>query len=91
MVTWGRAWKAVLEWLAYTVVWGLVGFVFIGIGFLIIGASFSFNPISDLTSMFAGDAVGVISIMIGIAITALGALASFFKVNSEITAEEVNA
>lgn len=92
MVSWGRAWNGAFAWLAWTLIYGLIGILIIGLGvFLIVG---HLSSIINLTSsnFYNGEFFGgFLFIIIGFIIFALGAIASFFKINSEIISEEVNS
>ncbi len=94
MVSWGRVWSGAFAWLAWTIVYGIIGVILIVVGVFVVGGSLN-NLIfsSNLTSghfynsnLFAG----FIFILLGWIIIAIGVIASFFKINSEIISEEVN-
>jgi uncharacterized membrane protein len=73
-------------------VYGLIGVILIVAGVLLIRESL--NNLTSLDSLFSGffamsNLGGFVLIGIGCIIIALGAVASFFKINSEIIAEEV--
>jgi hypothetical protein len=89
LVTWGRAWRAALAWLGWSIVWGIIGIILVVIGAVIIGGTAA-NSINGGTNYFAGGAVGgTILIIIGAFVWLLGAVATFFKINSEVVSEEV--
>ena len=93
MVTWGRAWRAAGAWLGWSFIWGLAGLALIGLGIAVIIGSIAtlpsiysyYNPTSMITGMIGGIAL----IIIGQIITTLGSHASYVKITSEVTAEEV--
>lgn len=94
MVTWGRAWAAAFAWLAWTIVYGIIGFIVVlaGAAFVIGNSLNNLISLSNLTSwdFYTSNAfAGLILIVIGCIIIALGAVASFFKINTEIISEEV--
>jgi len=96
MVTWGRAWRAAGAWFGWSIVWGMAGLILIGAGVAVIIGSiasvssifsngYGYNPSGMITGMIGGIAM----IIIGEIITILGSYASYFKITSEVTAEEV--
>ncbi len=87
MVTWGRAWRASGAYFGWSLVWGLIGIIFFGAGIAAIIGS-QVNPL-DINSYVSGIIGGIILMIIGYVIMILGAMASFFKISSEVTAEEV--
>jgi branched-subunit amino acid ABC-type transport system permease component len=95
MVTWGRAWSAAFAWLAWTLIYGIIGVILIVAGvFVMVGALNNLVPLNNLVSGdFYNSSLfgGFLFIVIGWIIIALGAIASFFKINSEIIIEEVNS
>ncbi len=92
MVTWGRAWRAAGTWLVWSLIWGFIGIILIGIGIFVISRS-SYNLGALLFGSSASYATeligGLILIVIGVIILGFGAIASFFKINSEVIAEEI--
>jgi hypothetical protein len=91
LVTWGRAWRAALAWLGWSIVWGIVGIILIVVGAVIIGGSAAY-AISGGFNYFAGGAIGgTILMIIGAFIWLLGAVATFFKINSEVVSKEVKS
>lgn len=96
MVTWRRAWRGAGAWFGWTLIWGIIGWILIIVGSLVLGRSFSNlsyfnNSVLGGYSATGNFAVGLVSIIIGSIIGALGAVASFFKINSEIITEEVKS
>jgi len=95
MVTWGRAWIAAFAWLVWTLIYGIFGIILIVAGvFVIVGALNNLMPLSNLVSwgFYTSNLFyGFILMALGWIIIVLGAIASFFKINSEITSEEVQS
>ena len=91
MVTWGRAWNGAFAWLAWTIIYGIAGVILFAIGFfLMVG---SLNNLASFSVDFSNVNLvsGFLFVVIGWIIVALGAIAAFFKINSEIIGEEVNS
>lgn len=89
MTTWGRAFKAAGVYIALTLVWCVIGGIFVFIGFYTASGSFVIDPYTLEFYMDWGRAAGsIVSIVIGYIIIALGAMATLFKIFSEVTAEE---
>jgi len=88
MVKWGRAWRAAGAWLGWSIVWGIVGIIFIVVGFVIIGES-AVNLSGNFNYFAGGAAGGTILIIIGGLIWGLGSVAAFFKINAEVVADEM--
>jgi hypothetical protein len=89
MVSWERAWSGAFAWLAWTLLYGIIGIILIGVGvFSIMG---NINNITNLVSWDSKLIGGFLFIVAGWIIIVLGAIASFFKINSEIISEEVNS
>ena len=104
MVKWGRAWRAAVAWFGWSIVWGLLSLILTGVGVVLIAGSLApfldyFNGlfsggspgnIGNLPNISYGGIIGGFAlIIIGYFIFILGVVASFFKINSEITSEEV--
>jgi len=95
LVTWGRAWSAAFAWLAWTFIYGILGIIVIVAGVFVIGSYL--NNLTSLNNLVSASFYtsklfsGFILIVIGWIIIALGAVASFFKINSEIITEEVQS
>ena len=81
--------------MGWTLLYGIIGIVIVVVGvFLMVGSLNSLVPLSNLASwdFFNSNLFdGFLIMVIGWIIIALGAIASFFKINSEIISEEVNA
>ncbi len=93
MVSWGRAFKAALVLLAFTIVWGIVGAIIIGAGtFALAPRAFSYEwyygvPIP--TGINWGVLTGIIIVwIIGGLVIYLGSYASYFKILTELIVEE---
>lgn len=89
MVSWGRAFKAALVLLAFTIVWGIVGAIIIGAGtFALAPRAFSYEwyygvPIP--TGINWGALTGIIIVwIIGGLVIYLGSYASYFKILTEL-------
>jgi hypothetical protein len=88
----GKGLDCAFAWLAWTLIYGIIGILIIGLGVFLMVRNFS--PISNLASLnfYNGDLFGgFLFVVVGFIIFALGAIASFFKINSEIISEEVNS
>jgi len=83
MVTWGRAFRAAVAYVAYVILWYIVGLIitFAGIAPMTTRGPVPPGPAEILFS--------IICLIIGIAIIVLGTTAAFFKILPEIVAEEV--
>jgi len=90
MVSWGRAWRKALAWFGWTLVWGFVGFALIGLGFFVaIGSLYNSRILGNIEFYATGDLfIGLVLMLIGLIISVLAAVASFFKINSEINSED---
>jgi hypothetical protein len=92
MVTWERAWRAAGAWLGWSLIWGIIGIIFIGTGVFVSIGSLNNSILGGYAVYAMGGLVsGLVLIVIGSIISALAGIASFFKINSEITAEEVKS
>ena len=90
MVSWGRAWRAALAWLGWSIVWGIVGVILVGAGIVTIVGT-SYNSFLSGNGVSTGSGVaGSLLIAFGMFIWFLGGLAAFFKINAEVVSEEVN-
>lgn len=91
MVTWRRAWRAAGAWLAWSLIWGIIGVIFIGIGiFIIFNSSNNFIGQTLLGNSNAELISSLVLIVIGVIILGLGAVASFIKINFEVFDEEIH-
>jgi hypothetical protein len=93
MVSWGRAFKAALVLLAFTIAWGIVGAIIIGAGtFALAPSALSYEwyygvPIP--TGINWGALIGIIIVwIIGGLVIYLGSYASYFKILTELIVEE---
>jgi hypothetical protein len=92
MVTWERAWKAAWTWLAWSLIWGFAGITLVAIGFFVI-----LDSSNNLATLFLGSSAsyatelmgGLTLVVIGWIILGLSAIASFFKINSEVIDQEI--
>jgi hypothetical protein len=89
LVTWGRAWRAAGAWFGWSLVWGFVGIIFIVAGALVIAGSAVYSIYGGVNYLTGGMAGGFVLMVIGWLIMILGSMAAYFKVGSEIIAEEV--
>lgn len=96
MTSWGRSFRGAFAIVAFGVLWFIVGILLILTGLGMMGMSLFFNPLGSSTipwvsqiSGAAGFILGIILLVLGIALALLGFLASFLKVLTEMTAEEV--
>jgi len=92
MVSWSRAWSAAFAWLAWTLLFGVVGIAIMIWGFSVVsGSSLSLGTLVSSGYLNLNLLGGFILIVIGWIIVVLAAVASFFKINSEVVAEEVQS
>jgi hypothetical protein len=96
LVSWGRAWRGAGARFGWNIVWGIAGIAIFGAGlFIMISAVSSiaaFDPYRgfNYNGIIGSSIVGVALMLVGWIIQTLGSWATFFKINSEIVAEEVN-
>ena len=91
MVSWGRAFKAALVLLAFTILWGIVGGIIIIAG-TFFGALGAVRMISEPPYIDVNwSAVGVIIIIwiIGFLVSFLGTWASAFRISTKLAIEEM--
>ena len=89
LVSWGRAWRAAGAWFGWSLVWGFLGLVLLGVGFAIFARSEVYSIWGGYSYSAGGMVGGIVLMVIGLLIYMLGSVAAFFKINSEITSEEV--
>ncbi len=91
MVSWGRAFKAAVVLLAFTILWGIIGGIIMVAG-TFLGALGAFQ-IVDYPPYFIVNwgAVGVIVIVmiIGVLVSFLGTWASAFRIATQLAVEEM--
>jgi hypothetical protein len=91
-IGWGRAFKYAGKFLVYAIVWLIIGFVFTVAGVVEISSSLQlagslFPQITyDVGKLFAG----IIFLIVGWLIAALGVAASYFKIMSALIVESVS-
>jgi len=83
LVSWSRAYKAAASFVVYSIGFSIFGGLVFYLG-IITTAPLGFGGASSYQIGF-----GIIEIIFGLTLILLGNLASFFKVNSEIIAEEI--
>ena len=88
MTTWSRAYKAAALFVAYTIAWDVFGILVMLTGLLIIG---TLNPLAGARADTYQAVDGILVIIVGLAIGLLGNIATFFKINSEINADEMES
>jgi hypothetical protein len=102
MVSWIRALRAAIVTILYSLAWYVVGIILAGFGgFLISGSFYSLlysffspmlpseysphlSPVEPITVI-----AGILLILVGVFVMVLGTLATFYKVVSEVVADEV--
>ncbi|HIE23566.1 MAG TPA: hypothetical protein EYP68_04985 [Candidatus Korarchaeota archaeon] len=90
MVSWRRAFGAAGLYVAFLLIWAVIGGIFIFAGIFMAGTLVSYDPVTGIPKLnLAGAGFGVILIIIGYGLILLGSLATFLKIVSEIVAEEV--
>jgi uncharacterized membrane protein len=91
-IGWGKAFKYAGKFIVYAIVWLIIGFIFTAAGLAIISSSLQlagslFPQITyDVGKLFAG----IILLIVGWLIAALGVTASYFKIMSALIAESVS-
>ena len=84
MVSWTRAYKAAASYVVYSIGFSIFGGFILYLGIITVAPS-GFGGSSAYQVGF-----GIIEIIFGMILVLLGNLASFFKVNSEIIADEIS-
>lgn len=99
-ITWSKAFVYALKFIAFTILWAIIGTVIVFIGLALIGLSFlaRFETIPLLPKVsstvlqihpFIALTIGVILIVVGTIITHIGYLATFFKLMSKLIVESL--
>jgi hypothetical protein len=98
MTTWSKAYVAAAKFVAYTIAWDVFGLAVIFFGFIFAGQAI-LSPILGVSSSVAGSGsnlattselvLGVLIILFGLAIGLIGNVATFFKIQAEFNADEV--
>ncbi len=83
MVSWARAFKAAAIFVGYSKLWDIIGALLIVLGYGMSGLLTFTHPDPY---QFAD---GIIVLIVGFVILALGNVATFFKVNTDIIADEI--
>ncbi len=92
MVSWSRAFGAAGLYVAFLIIWTVVGGILIFAGIFTTGTLITYDPYSGLPRFNpAGIGIGLVLLIIGYVIILLGSLATFFKIASEVIAEEVES
>ena len=96
MPTWGRAFRGAAAIVVFGILWVILGIFLFLVGIAMIGFSLLANPLGASAgaglfqaSGIVGFVLGLVLVIAGIALSLLGFLASFLKVMSEMTAEEL--
>jgi len=90
LVSWDRAFRGAAAFVAYSIIW-----ILIGVGIIIFGIYFGFVVGTQQRGLFGMTytepnwGVAIISIIVGVIIIELGTYASWLKIEPEIIAEEV--
>src|SRR3989442_4138122 len=92
--TWGRAFRGAAAIVLFGILWVVLGIFLFLVGIAMIGFSLLANPLGSSAGLFpasgiVGFGLGLVLVIAGIALSLLGFLASFLKVMSEMTAEEI--
>src|SRR5256712_14174419 len=95
--TWGRAFRGAAAIVLFGILWFILGIFLFLVGIAMIGFSLLANPLGASAgaglfqaSGIVGFVLGLVLVIAGIALSLLGFLASFLKVMSEMTAEEIS-
>ncbi|MEM2111702.1 MAG: hypothetical protein QXX08_07480 [Candidatus Bathyarchaeia archaeon] len=90
MVSWVRALKAAGVYILYVIGWMIVGLIFVVAGIFSMSGAFKVLETPPYYYFDWGSVGGgIILVFIGYLIMGLGMLATFFKISSEVIAEEV--
>ena len=94
--TWGRSFRGAAAIVLFGILWVILGIFLFLVGIAMIGLSLLANPLGasagagvSQASGILGFVLGLVLVIAGIALSLLGFLASFLKVMSEMTAEEI--
>ena len=94
--TWGRAFRGAAAIVLFGILWVILGIFLFLVGIAMIGFSMLANPLGSSAGVglfqasgIVGFGLGLVLVIAGIALSLLGFLASFLKVMSEMTAEEI--
>jgi hypothetical protein len=88
-VTWGRAFRAAVMIIVYSIVWVIVGALLIGIGYYFGYSGYTCSTIYNCGYNTNGTIEFIILTIIGVIIMYLGVIASFLKVQTDLVADEV--
>ncbi len=96
MVSWGVALKKAVVYVAFLIMWGIIGSIIFAIGFLIGGFSLQSvdtPPIPGIPSIpvptIANPLAFIVFTIVSYVVVILGITATFFKIIAEIVADEV--
>lgn len=99
MVSWIKAIKKAMVYIGFLIVWGIIGGVIIGVGFIVGEPKIEYvRPPIDVgipvdvkipVPTMGNPLAFLLLTTIGYLITLIGMMAAFFKVIAEITADEV--
>jgi len=90
MVSWGKAFKSAGLYVIFLIVWTVVGAALIAFGYITYGSLIWYDPYTKMPKINpAGLNIGFVLTLIGSIIILLGSFATFFKIVSEIVADEV--
>jgi hypothetical protein len=94
-VSWGRSFRAAVMLIVYSIVWVIVGGIFIIAGIILSAGSVTsmlgiFRGVPTIPSFSAGGLlVSVLLFVIGYLIVLFGTMASFFKVQTDIITQQM--
>lgn len=91
-IGWGGAFGYALKYIVYTILWLIIGGIFIVAGSMMIGLSFTSYTSAPMNLNYIISNVGkfitgIILIIIGWIIMFLGSMASYFKIMSKLIRE----
>lgn len=92
MVSWGRAFKAALVLLAFSILWAIIGGIIMVVGTFLGGLGMLSTVLSNPTDLgaYLGIMGGIIIIwIIGALISFLGTWASAFRIAADVALEEM--
>ena len=87
-ISWGRAFGYAIRYVAYFILWGIIGGLIGGAGWWMIYSSYEYVGPYSMPTIDVGTAItGLILIIIGMIITTLGTMATYFKLMSRLIRE----
>lgn len=89
MVTWSRAFKAAGVYVAYSIIWDILGGAILTFGVITLGTGLSAPSFASIQPNPYQLAVGIVVSVVGFILILLGNIATFFKVNTDIIVQDM--